>query len=534
MLWCGPVSGQQASLRPRLVVVLLIDQFRSDYIRWYGRQWKSGLRRVLDRGAWFTNAAYPYMNTVTCSGHATVATGDLPAQHGIVLNQWYDRAAGRVVSCTADEQVKTLAHRGDERSGRSAARLLSTTLAEELRAQLGPESRTVTLSLKARSAIMLAGRGPGLALWFDNATASWATSTAFAPQLPSFVLEFIRNRPVEADFGKQWTRMLRAGAYKFEDNGPDERPPAGWTNSFPHALVGQADKPDARFYELWRQSPYSDEYLAQMAKVAVQALRLGSGSSTDFLGVSFSALDLTGHDFGPHSQEVQDVLVRLDATIGDLLVFLDSAVGRNHYLLALTTDHGVATIPETLARKGLSAGRVSISQLYAAAQSVLEAVLGPGHHVLRVEHTDLYLAPGVLEKLTAQPPALRAVIDALQAVPGVERVFHRDEMTALAGHGDPLGRAVSLSYHADRSGDLLMVPKANWILSADATTHGTARSYDAHVPLILMGAGIRPGKYAAAASPADIAPTLASLCGIRFEGRAGRLLTAALAARRTN
>ncbi len=530
-------QGRRESPRPKLVVVLVVDQMRADYVEKYAHQWTRGLRRLISQGAWFRQAAYPYWGTHTCVGHATVSTGSLPATHGIMGNTWWDRESAKVVTCTEDPQAKTVSYGAAVQGGDSAARLEVPTFADELRVQAGGRSRVVTFSLKARSAIMLAGHRADAATWYDEKTGAWLTSTAYASALVSFVAQYVRAHPVEADFGKSWTPVLPEPAYVFEGTTLGEKPPTGWDTTFPHVLKGRGEKPDATFYQLWEKSPFADAYLARMAQAAVDALGLGKGRDPDFLAVSFSTLDLIGHAYGPFSQEIQDELVRLDGTIGGLLAHLDRVVGSGNYVVALTADHGVAPIPEQLSAKGFDAGRLPTADVIDKVEKVLEQLLGPGKHVARMVTNDLYFAPGVYQKLVANPAAVQAVMDAIFSVPGVARVLRSDELSDRRTTEDPLLRAAARSYAPGRSGDLLVLEKPYWLLGGAArdlganlgTDHGTAYAYDTRVPLLLMGRWIRPGEYLSATTPADIAPTLAFLCGVTLARSDGRVLAEALA-----
>jgi predicted AlkP superfamily pyrophosphatase or phosphodiesterase len=531
----------QGPTPPRLVVLLVVDQMRADYIDRFRHQWRGGLRRLIEDGAWFSQAAYPYLNTVTCVGHATISTGTFPATRGIVLNAWWDRESMQELGCTTDSQSKTISNRAAVKEGHSAARLLVPTFAEQLHSQFGSASRTVTFSLKPRSAIMLAGRRGDVVAWFEAKAGAWVTSSAYETSPVPFLEDFLKAHPVDNDFGKTWNRALPAAAYLFEDDAAGEKPPSGWTAAFPHALNGRSKTPDKGFHEAWQESPFSDAYLGHLAQAAVDALGLGRGPGIDFLGVGFSALDLVGHDFGPRSHEVQDMLVRLDATIGALLLHLDSAVGPGNYVVALTSDHGVAPIPEQMTRRGLDAGRILTKQIEDRVESALTPVFGPGKHVARMAYTDLYFAPGIYRRLTADPSAMQAVLDAILAMPGVSRVFRGEELQTWRAGDDRITRAAALSYYPGRSGDLIVVPKPYWFFVADskeipgepgppgpAATHGTAYLYDSRVPLILMGRGIKRGEYLVPATPADIAPTLGHLCGITLAQSDGRVLAEAL------
>ncbi|HJR59174.1 MAG TPA: alkaline phosphatase family protein [Vicinamibacterales bacterium] len=500
--------------RSPLVVVLVVDQMRGGYLESYGASFTGGLKRLMDEGAWFRRAAYPYLNTVTCAGHSTIGTGALPYRHGMVLNAWWDRDTARSRPCTSDPAAKNIGYMGTPTGGESAASLLVPPLAQQLREKTG--GRSVALSLKPRSAITMAGRNPNAVLWFDE-RAGWTTSSAFTDKPIAWLQTYVDAHPVEADRGKVWDRLMPETAYQGDDNGAGERTPSGWTQVFPHAL----GTPPAQFLIQWQRSPFADAYLGQMAAHAIDTLDLGRGTGTDFLSVSFSTLDLVGHQYGPASHEVQDVLLRLDRTIGTLLDHLDARLGRDGYVLALSSDHGVAPIPEQS-----GGGRQPSADVTRTIDTTLAPFFGPGKYVIQTVYTDIYLAPGVFDRLKASEEASAAVLDALRSLPGIAQAFRVDQVSApsVRTSADPVKRAAALSYYAPRSGDLIVVPKENWLLSTAATTHGTLYTYDQRVPVVFFGAGVRPGVHDGPATPADIAPTLAALARAPFDATDGVVL----------
>ncbi|OLC51455.1 MAG: hypothetical protein AUH43_02620 [Acidobacteria bacterium 13_1_40CM_65_14] len=522
------LHSQPAVAPPKLAVIIVVDQMRADYIDRFQRDWSRGLKRLITDGAWFRNAAYPYLGTVTCPGHATISTGAFPHVHGIPANQWWDRDAGRQMACTEDPAVTNLGYDGPGQEHNSGYRLKVPTFADVMRTERG--AHVVTLSVKTRSAIMLAGHGGDAVTWMSEPLDTWLTSTAFARALVPEVKTFIAANPVDADFGKSWTRLLPASRYRDPDDDQFERPPPGWTQAFPHAFNGTAGKPDASFRVQWDISPFADAYTGRMAAALVETMRLGRHDTTDVLGVSFSATDRVGHKFGPRSQEIQDQLARLDRTIGDLLDRLDAAVGKNQYVVALSADHGVTPIPEQLQRAHLDAGRVNINDIVARIESKLGPALGAGAHVAKLDGRDmnLYFLPGVYQKLVASPALLADVVEAIESVRGVRRVYRAEQLRSVPAAGDAWLRAAALSYVEGRSGDMVISVRPQWISSAEAATHGSATSDDQRVPILFMGNGIKPGRYDQAATPADIAPTLAKLCGITLPNAEGRPLTAAL------
>jgi predicted AlkP superfamily pyrophosphatase or phosphodiesterase len=513
---------------PRLAVIIVVDQMRADYVERFKDEWTGGLRRLVTRGAWFTNAAYPYLMTFTCAGHATISTGALPRRHGILQNNWFDRDARKIVTCTEDPSTRVVSYGLATGTGDSAHRLLVPTFADEMRA--ARQSRVVTLSLKARSAVMLAGHGGDAVTWRSESLNAWETSTAFGAAVPA-VRRFIARNNVDADYGQAWNRRAPADRYQHPDDLPGETPPRGWTSTFPHVLGSASGKPDEDFHYQWERSPRGDAYLGRLAADLVGSFRLGRRGTTDVLGVSFSTPDLVGHAFGPLSQEVEDVYLNLDRTIGALLDRLDSLVGRSQYVVALTADHGVTGVPEQLKAEGRDAGRLGTRALAEIVEKAAQAALGPGRYVAQSNYNDVYFEPGMYEKLVASPAALASVLKSLSSAPGVDRVFRREELadTGAASSSDASLRAAALSYVPGRSGDLIASMKPGWMFTASATTHGSATPDDQRVPILLFGRGIKPGVYADAATPADVAPTLAALAGITMPQADGRVLGSALA-----
>jgi hypothetical protein len=513
------IPGIHAQGSPKLVVILVVDQMRADYLHTFERHWKNGFRTLVTEGAVFDNARYPYLNTLTCAGHSTIGTGALPHTHGMVANTWWDRGARRMLGCTSDSEAADISYGRPAQLGNSGKAILVPTLADELRAQK-PGARVVTLSLKARSAIGLAGHGGDAVVWFDDESGSFATSRAFASAPVPAVKAFIDAYPYEQENGSSWTLSAPADSYVMRDAGVGERPPASWSGLFPHRLAGR-NGADALFYQLWQASPRSDMYLGRLAESLIDSMALGQRDTTDFLGVSFSALDEVGHSFGPESREIEDVLVQLDVTLQRLIAHLDAKVGRANYMLALSADHGVAPI----AGAPLG-GRIANEDVRERIEETLTALFGTperGSYVETTNFTDVYLAPGVFDRLKASHTAMATLEQSLKALPGIEHVLRSDRLSDKSA--DLAVRSASLSYRADRSGDIILVPKKYWYFGGRAgggTTHGTLHEYDQHVPFIIFGGTARHSHNRTAVTPADIAPTLARFAGVRLPKAEGK------------
>jgi predicted AlkP superfamily pyrophosphatase or phosphodiesterase len=528
-------AAPPANERPKLVLVLVVDQMRGDYVDKFKGQWTGGLKRLVQEGAWFREAAYPYAATETCVGHATISTGALPATHGIVANAWWDRDSQAMVTCTSDPSVKNAGYAGGATTGGDSAwRMRVPAFSDELRFQSGGATRVVTFSLKARAAIMLGGHKADAVTWFDKG--SWVSSTSYGSK--EFIEDFVKAHPMKADFNKSWELSLPKSAYFYEEKTTGAVAADGWDLAFPHVLRGKAGNgtQDEAFYEQWQTSPFANSYLTKLAENAVDQLGLGKGGGTDFLGVSYSTPDHVGHAYGPRSWEIQDILVRLDKDLAELFAHLDAKVGRGNYVVALSADHGVVPVPEDMQKTGADAGVLHVPEVQEKIEKALEKFNFKKPAVARIASSDVFFSAGAYDKLKNDSAAMRAVLDAIRSVPGVAEVYRAEELQDRPATLSPLRTAEANSYFAGRSGDLFIVPKPYWLVSgtpADkardyGTSHGTPYNYDQHVPVLLMGWGIEHGEYFERITPADIAPTLASLCGITLAAPDGRVLAEAL------
>jgi predicted AlkP superfamily pyrophosphatase or phosphodiesterase len=530
-------KAAQAPARPKLVVLLVVDQMRADYVDKFLPQWTGGLKRLVEEGAWFRDAAYPYAATETCVGHATVSTGAFPATHGMVANAWWDRKEQKLVTCTADSDpsVKNIGYAGATPKGADTAwRMQIPSFAEELKFQTSGRTRIVSFSLKARAALTMAGHKADAVAWFD--LGAWVTSSVYGTQ--PFIEEQAKSHPAKADFGKTWAFFLPEKAYWYGEKALGAVPPSGWDLTFPHPLRGKAGvgEPDPDFYNQWASSPYADTALTELAEKAVDTLKLGNSTGTDFLAIGYSPVDYVGHEFGPRSREIQDVLIRLDKDLGNLLAHLDQKIGRGNYVVALTADHGVVPIPEDMQSTGADAGLLHLPEVQERIEKALESFNYAKPAVARITGSDIYFAPGVYEKLHQDRVALQAVLDAALSPPGVAAVYRAEELRDRPATQSPTLRAFANSYFPGRSGDLFILPKPYWLLDGTplgkprsyGTGHGVPYNYDQHVPILLMGFGIQPGQYFQAVTPADIAPTFAALCGITLSSRDGHVLSEAL------
>jgi predicted AlkP superfamily pyrophosphatase or phosphodiesterase len=542
--------------RPRLVLVIVVDQFRADYFERFGDLFAAGggLRRLMRDGAQWTNANYDHMPTYTAPGHATIMTGAWPAETGIVANDWYDRDAGRIVSNASDPEDKPDKPRwqlfggGAGERASSPRRLIASTLGDEIRLA-NARSKVIGISSKDRSAILPAGRHANAAYWFSPLTGNMVSTNYYFNELPAWVARYNEARPSDKYCGAEWTRLLRDTG-EYERRAGADSPP--WenigttsdTNAFPHKIAGSPATASRDCWSVLDYSPFSNDLLVGFAEAAIENENLGRDADTDVLTVSFSANDYVGHRFGPYSQEAMDITLRTDGQIGALLDFVNAKIGLQHTLVAFTADHGVAPIPEHASAMGLTGGRISNTDIMNAARNAVRARFGRKGEE-RDSTADYISEPIYNANIFFNTVALkrdgvnreeieRVVAEAVLTVPGVNRAFTRTQLeTGSISAGDVIGRRVLHGFHPRRSGDVIMVQEPFKYFSEGASsipaTHGSPYSYDTHVPLVIMGQGVAAGRYAQAATPADIAPTLASILRIQPPSNAvGRVLVEGL------
>lgn len=530
-----PTKTTLRASRPKLIVVIVVDQMRADYVDKFRSQWTGGLKRLVDEGAWFRTAAYPYASTETCVGHSTISTGAFPMNHGMVANSWWDRDVQKMVTCTSDPNVKNTAYAGGTtKGGDSAWRMLLPSFAEELKFQNPDGTRVVTFSLKARAAITMAGHKADAATWFDTSTGAWVTSTPYATM--PFIEQYVKQHPVAADYGKTWSLSLPKSQYWYAEDALGAASVTGWGARFPFALRGKegSNAPEESFYQQWTSSPFADTYLTKLAETAVDSLGLGK-AATDYLGISYSSTDYVGHTFGPRSWEIQDMLVRLDKDLAELFTHLDQKVGRGNYVVVLTADHGVAPVPADMQQTGVDAGVLSLPDLQVRLEEALKPFNLARQPIAKIAGNEIYFAQGLYGQLRHDPAAMRALLDAALSTPGVAEVFQAGELGGGFKTVSQTRTAAELGYFAARSGDMYILQPPYWLTDGSpsgtkqtGTGHGTPYYYDQRVPLLLMGFGIQPGEYFNAATPADIAPTLGALTGVTLATHDGRVLSEAL------
>ncbi len=526
--------------RIRLVVGIVIDQFRYDYLMRFEDQFgEGGFKRLLNSGAVFANANYPYTPTITACGHAAFMSGTTPAYNGIIGNEWFDRASGKRVTSVVDDKVELLGGKPDGK-GASPRRLIGSTLGDQLKLRTAGQARVIGVSYKDRAAILPSGKHPNGAYWYDSSNGAFVSSTYYFSALPEWVQKFNRERRVDRYFDKVWNRLLPEAAYarSLPDDSAYETPDKDWSagRTFPYRINGGEAQPGAKFYKQFEFTPWANEHLIAFAKTAVEQEKLGADDVPDLLTISFSANDLLGHSFGPYSQEMQDITLRTDRILADFFNYLDQRVGLQNTIIVLTADHGVGPVPEHAQEYGMG-GRIDGKKITETIQAALNQRFGHDQWLLEMDK-DKYLINGNVYfnyETIARHQVTRADVEqvactAALTVPGLANCYTRTQFATGQLPHTAFANNAALGFHPDRNGDLVLVSQPFYLTGETITaSHGTPYRYDTHVPVIFYGAGINAGVFLNPSAPIDIAPTLAAILKINPPSNAtGQILTEAI------
>lgn len=511
-----PLQGQEKNVRPRLILVLSVDQMRYDYLTRFGPLFKGSLRLLLDQGAVFSKARLRHGITDTGPGHAMILSGRHPSHTGIVSDSWYDTARKKVTFLVEDPKQTAL---GGQGGGYSPANLMGSTLGDALKEQ-STHSRVVAVSLRERGAILMSGHRGDAAYWYEPARGEFVTSTYYMKETPVWLDQWNRKRVPDRYAGQKWTRLL-SDEKLYQKYAGKDAVEGEWDRRdirFPHAIRG--NPPESRFYDDLRRTPFADEITVDVTLEALKAHQLGADGATDILAVGLAGTDIVGHTYGVDSQELMDQLLRLDLTLKKLFDEIERSVGLANTLVILTSNHGVLPLVEVLQAKGMEAQRASPADLKAAADQALQARFPDVKDLIaHYDSPNFYLNEAAIEKHHLHSETVEStLVSGLMSTNLVEAVYTRAQLMSQKKSADPYLDLYRNSFYAARSPHLLVRLKKYVYLNdrLGGTGHGSPYDYDRHVPIIFMGAGIKPGKYPAPCGPEDIAPTLARLLGIEY------------------
>jgi predicted AlkP superfamily pyrophosphatase or phosphodiesterase len=492
---------------PKLVVAILVDQLRSDYLDRFRDQFgEGGFKLLLEKGAFMANAHYSYAPTVTGPGHASFLSGAPPAVHGIIGNEWFDKRTRKGINCVSDPDVEGVG--GAEGEGkRSPRNFIGSNFSDEMRLRF--QSKVVGVSLKDRGAILPSGKKPVGAYWFDSISGNFITSTYYRVELPAWVKAFNERKLPASYVGQTWKRLLPPDAYHRPDDVPGEGVmPREKTPTFDHVVHPSPSEG----FETIVPTPFGNTLLAEFALAALDAEQLGRGTQPDVLTVSFSSTDAIGHRFGPYSQEAQDGLLRLDRDLAQLFAAIDKRIGLANVAMVLTADHGVVAAPEFSAAQGLDGKRIDLAPLMADLQTKLTERFGEGKLLLTPRPVDgqIYFDHDALRARQIEAESVAGFIREWALSTGVYQAAYT-RWQLLDGRTPGMhGQRVFNGYNAERSGDVVMVYKPYQLPGTQkaGTTHGSPYSYDTHIPVVFFGAAFNSGRYADEFYITDIAPTL--------------------------
>ena len=518
-----------AQQRPKLVVGIVVDQMKMEYLYRFSDDFSTnGFKRLMNEGYVFHNTHYNYMPTYTGPGHASIYTGTTPAIHGIVGNTWFDKSIGKSRYCTDDASV-TILGTGDSDEGKmSPLNLESTTVTDELRMATNFKGKVIGISVKDRGAILPAGHFANWAFWLSD-SGNFISSTFYGKQLPNWVSEFNAKKKYESYLNKDWTLLKQESVYSksLADDNPYEGLLYGSKKPvFPYDLKKMYAEKGAKVI---KTTPFGNDIVADFAKESIVSENLGMDNETDFLAVSFSSTDYIGHLTGPRSREVQDTYLRLDETIADFLSYLDKKVGKDNYLLFLTSDHAAAENVNFLKDNKYAVEAVGYKKLSTQLREFSKTTFGTDL-VLNYSNFNLFFdQKQIQEKGLSLDKVKVAFKDFLMKMPQVKRVYTEEEI--LAGTtADHFLTYITKGYDPKQNGDLVILDKPGYIEhEGTGTSHGTPYSYDTHVPLLFYGWNIKKGESFDKKVITQIAPTIAQKIKIDFpNGTEANVLTEVL------
>jgi len=517
LILAAPSSFASAyNAHPKLVVVIIIDQFRGDYLERYHDQFgEGGFRLLLDHGANFTDCNYDYANTRTAPGHATLFTGAYSNGHGIVANEWWDPKKKKMVTSVEDDDTKLVGLAPDQtkdKAGASPHNLLADTLGDELKLATQGKARVLSVSLKDRAAVLPGGFAADAAYWIDPKSGAWITSTYYRPDLPKWAQDFNAANRAAKYWDRDWKNVngdvLRSTAHRKGKDGSD-----------------------AGFYEVVGSTPFANEYELEFAKELVVYENLGAGKATDLLAISLSPNDILGHQVGPDSPEMAAMALALDRELADFFTFLGHQVGLADLWIALSADHGVSALPDAAKKLRIPAANLDAKKLEAQINSALTAKFSPSQAAsyIKLDYPDAWLDPDAFAAAHVKERDAEAAVGEAMKQAGLRDYFTKSQLADGEVPDTALGRKFLHSYSPEGGWYVMGVPEIYTVGSSKGTDHASPYTYDTHVPLAFYGLPFRPGTYRTHAEPVDLAVTLASVLGINAPTHAvGRVLTEAL------
>ncbi|MDB4199244.1 alkaline phosphatase family protein [Polaribacter sp.] len=514
--------------KPKLVIGIVIDQMRYDYLtRFADRYGKGGFNRILKNGFSLENAHYNFIPTYTAVGHASIYAGTSPSNHGVISNNWYDKVLKKSIYCVDDENYKTVGNDGLV-GQKSPHRLYTTTVADQLQLAQNMQGKTIGIAIKDRSAILPVGHTASAAYWYDAGNKNqWITSSFYMEELPDWVKEFNGNNKADDYLNQTWETLYDIKTYtqsRADDNVYENNLNGQVKPVFPKDLKKLRKQNDN--FSLIKTIPAGNTYTVDFAKAVIKGEQLGKSEFTDFLAVSFSSTDYVGHKYGVASVETEDTYLRLDKDLAHFFNFLDTEVGKENYTLFLTADHAAVHVPSYLQSLKIPAHYISTTKLKKFLSDITQKYFNSKELIENVSNYQIFLDQGKIEALgfNKNTVAQRLADEVLSFDKIYKAVTARTLQTTNFTEG--IMHALQQGYNPKFSGDVLMIPyPATLNYSRKGTSHGSGYSYDTHVPVIFYGNGIKKGASKKTYKIIDIAPTISNLLKIEApNGTSGKII----------
>lgn len=518
MVNSSSLEGQKNQSSPKLVVGIVVDQMRYDYLYRFNSLYSDGgFKKLMKEGSNFTFAHFNYAPTHTAPGHATIYTGTTPYFHGIISNSWYDKKLKRTVYCTSDRLFNTVGA-NDNRGQMSPKRLLSTTITDQLKLATNGKSKVISIAIKDRAAILPGGHTANAAYWYDSNTGGFITSTFYMQQLPGWVKKFNDRKLADKYMSSIW--KLSYPLKEYEMNLPDNKAYekdlfSENKTTFPHSFN---NVPKNMKRSLLRSTPFGNELLFYFAKAALVNEHMGQREQTDFLAIGFSSTDYIGHSYGPNSVEIEDTYVKLDSLISKLIKLLNQQVGKGNYILFLTGDHGVAENPVFLKQNNIPSGWVNFRVISDSLKSFTKRKFGNVNILENFSNKQIFLNYSIIDSLKLNLAGVRKIYAYYlrSTFSFISQIFVRDFLVTEVANRTSSNLILN-GFNPALSGDVLLEFQPGYIPGSSSdhyTTHGSSYSYDTHVPLIFYGWNIPKQTINKPVYIVDIAPTLADLLNI--------------------
>jgi predicted AlkP superfamily pyrophosphatase or phosphodiesterase len=530
---CSFIPNNKKNIKkPKLVIGVVIDQMRYDYLSRFASKYGSdGFNRLLNNGFSLENAHYNYIPTYTAVGHTSIFTGTTPTNHAIISNNWYDKYLKETIYCVDDNNYNTVGNNGGG-GKKSPKRMLTTTITDQLRLAQNMNGKTIGIAIKDRSAILPAGHTANAAYWFDGGNqGNWITSSYYMNELPNWVKKFNNSKIVDAYLKQPWETLYDINTYSesIADDNNFEAPFKGEDKPiFPHNIPKLRSKNNN--YSIIKAIPAGNSLTTDFAKAAIIGENLGKSPHTDFLTVSYSSTDYVGHQFGVASKEIEDTYLRLDRDLANLFQFLDTQVGKNNYTLFLTADHAAVQVPSYLQSVKIPANYFSYKKFREFVNNITKKYFNSDALIENISNFQVFLDKEKIELLNLNSNEVaQKIADEVINYKGIYKsVTARTLQTTSFTSG--ILKSLQNGYNQKFSGDILLVPSPSTIsYPKKGTTHGSGYSYDTHIPIIFYGNGIKQGSSKEKYEIIDIAPTISNLLQIEFpNGATGKIITEVL------